>query len=246
MSKKLFVVSDVHGHYTALMNTLDVVGFDKHNPNHIFVSCGDLFDRGKENHLVFDYVNDLQHKLLLKGNHEDMLCQVLKRGSVLIENIWNGIDITVSQLLGEDAVDINGHFDISAHEEKINEIMSLINSMLDYFETEKYIFVHGWLPIVVNERHPYIKQDWRNSSSSEWEEARLLEWQQLYDAGAVIGGKTIVCGHRPARLGYMFDSFREPDCSKPFYGSGIIAIDAGTVRSGSVNVLVVEDNVFIQ
>jgi hypothetical protein len=33
---------------------------------------------------------------------------------------------------------------------------------------------------------------------------------------------------------------REPDCSEPFYGNGIVAIDAGTVRSGRVNVFITE------
>ena len=41
-------------------------------------------------------------------------------------------------------------------------------------------------------------------------------------------------------MGSMFDSFREFDFSEPFFGKGMIAIDAGTVRSGRVNVLVIK------
>ncbi|MBQ7378965.1 MAG: hypothetical protein IJW70_04705 [Clostridia bacterium] len=115
-----------------------------------------------------------------------------------------------------------------------------IISMLDFYETQRYVFVHGWLPIVIEGRSPYISQSWRAESVLAWEEARLLEWQQLYDVGTTLEEKTIVCGHRPARLGYMFDGSREPDCSEPFYGNGMIAIDAGTVKSGCVNVLVLE------
>ena len=52
----------------------------------------------------------------------------------------------------------------------------------------------------------------------------------------------MVVGHRPAELGRMFDPFREPDLSEPFYGKGMIAIDAYTVRSGRVNVLIAEQD----
>ena len=38
----------------------------------------------------------------------------------------------------------------------------------------------------------------------------------------------------------MFDGLRERDCVLPFYGEGIIAIDANTAKSGKVNVLVID------
>ena len=44
--KKLFVVSDVHSFYNHLIKALNEKGFDKNNPDHWFVSCGDLLDRG--------------------------------------------------------------------------------------------------------------------------------------------------------------------------------------------------------
>lgn len=242
MGKKLFVVSDIHGHYTELMKALDHVGFDGKDEDHIFVSCGDLFDRGEENASVYDFVRGLQQKILIKGNHEDMLCRVLEQGSITDIELWNGTDRTVAEMLGEEAVDENGHFDRTVHAEKIDEITAFVDSMLDYYETEKYVFTHGWLPITFEGRFPQISRSFRNASEAEWRDARFLEWQQLYSVGAVLEGKTIVCGHRPARLGSMFDASREPDCSEPFYGEGLIAIDAGTVRSGRVNVLVIEES----
>ena len=241
MSKKIFVVSDIHGYYTELINALDAVGFDKNNPNHIFVSCGDLFDRGNENHLVYSFVKGLKHKILLKGNHEDMLRRVLLSGRIDSNNVSNGTDITVTQLLGEDVVGKQGYINVSAYADKIEEIVTFIDSMLNFYETGRYIFVHGWVPIISEGRDAEINQAWRDVSDSEWKNARLIGWQETYNVGAIIEGKTIVCGHRPACLGHIFDSFREPDCSAPFYGKGVIAIDAGTVRSGRVNVLVVDE-----
>ena len=47
--KKLFVVSDIHGHYTELKAALDRAGFDRNDPAHLLICCGDYFDRGSEN-----------------------------------------------------------------------------------------------------------------------------------------------------------------------------------------------------
>ena len=87
---------------------------------------------------------------------------------------------------------------------------------------------------------PVINPCWRQTDAEGWAHARWLEWQQLYGAGAVLKAKTIVCGHRAARMGYQYDLARDPDCNEPFYGDGVIAIDGNTVRSGIVNVLVLK------
>lgn len=238
--KKIFAVSDVHGHYTQLTDALRVVGFDETNEDHVFISCGDLFDRGPENVRVYDFVKDLPRKILLKGNHEENLYNALRRGSVAEMDTANKTDVTIAELLGIGAVDENGCIDTVAHAEKIREITAFVDSMRDYYETETYVFTHGWLPIVFDGNRPRVDPMWREASDEEWQVAHELEWQQLYSVHAVLKGKTLVCGHRPARLGRMFDDLREPDCSEPFYGDGMIAIDAGTIDSGRVNVLVLE------
>ncbi|MBR2024370.1 MAG: metallophosphoesterase, partial [Clostridia bacterium] len=93
MGTKLFVASDIHGHYTELMEALNKAGFDKDNPSHYFVSCGDLFDRGTENPLVYDFVKGLKHKFLIKGNHEELLYKALERGYINRVDAMNGTDI---------------------------------------------------------------------------------------------------------------------------------------------------------
>ena len=45
--KKLFVVADVHSFYNEMIDALAEKGFDKNDPDHVFVSLGDLFDRGR-------------------------------------------------------------------------------------------------------------------------------------------------------------------------------------------------------
>ena len=94
MKRKLFVLSDIHGHYSEMKKALDEAGFDPENGSHIFVSCGDLFDRGMENVAVYDFVRGLKHKILIRGNHEDMLlnCEFVFEG---------GFDPFYSNLYGE-------------------------------------------------------------------------------------------------------------------------------------------------
>ena len=138
------------------------------------------------------------------------------------------------------AVDGNGSFDREVHAEKIAELTAFIEGMSDFYETEAHVLTHGWLPIVFEGRYPKVDPNWRSACAEDWRFAHELEWQQLYSVGAVLKDKTIVCGHRPARMGSMFDSFREYDCSEIFFGEGMTAIDAGTVRSGRVNVLVIK------
>ena len=65
--KKFFVMSDLHGHYSLAKQALDDAGFDPNNEDHVFVHCGDLFDRGDENKKVFELVSSLKNKILVKN-----------------------------------------------------------------------------------------------------------------------------------------------------------------------------------
>ena len=241
MRKKLFVLSDIHGHYSEMKKALDEAGFDPEKESHIFVHCGDLFDRGMENVAVYDFVRGLKNKILIRGNHEDMLYKTFVGRKLLPNSDYNGTNITIRQLLGEGAIDEDGNFVYEPYEAKINELMDFIDSMIDYYETDEYVLTHGWVPIILDYRTPIIDPNWRDASRIEWNEAHWLPWQQLYETDAKVEGKTIVCGHRPTRMGVMFDQSREPDDSSIFCGRGMIAIDAGTVRSGRVNILVIEE-----
>ena len=67
--KKYFVVADVHGFYTEMIEAINKEGFDIENPDHIFVSLGDLLDRGQEAEKCLDFVNSLpkDRKILIIG-----------------------------------------------------------------------------------------------------------------------------------------------------------------------------------
>ena len=122
----------------------------------------------------------------------------------------------------------------------------IIPSMIDYYETEHYIFVHGWIPCIADRRTGFsYYSDWRNVDPFEWKRAR---WYNGMDAvQTCMEEKTILCGHWHSSYGHwkyehIGSEFGEDADFSPYYGSGIIALDACTAISNRVNVIVLEDN----
>lgn len=242
--KRLFVVSDIHGHYSILKEVLDGAGFDDSNEDHIFVCCGDLFDRGRENRKVYDFIKNLKHKVLIRGNHDERLAEILTEKQANVYDIRNGTDVTIEEFFGIGSIGEYG--EIRLPEEGMpmaDQLCALVDEMVDYFETEHYVFVHGWRPTVVGAYPPQLIDDWRHADARAWHSARFSEWMSLCKTSAKPEGKTVVCGHRPTRLGYTVDPSRSPTDSSIFYGDRMLAIDAGTIRSGRMNILVLEESV---
>jgi len=241
--KKLFVVSDLHGFFSLFKEALEQVGFDPNNESHMLIVIGDCFDRGTENLKMLQYLELITNKVLVRGNHEDHLLDIINRGYLKDYDYANGTDRTVTELFGKYALlDGTGKIDFSGKTRMVDRVVDFISDMKDYYETSSYVFVHGWVPIQFHGKEPYIDRNWRmTSSSDEWKNARYLEWQQTYDKGLLLEDKTIICGHRPASLGHLFDITRYPDDNSIFYGNKVIAIDANTYRSQKINLLVLED-----
>ena len=122
--------------------------------------------------------------------------------------------------------------------------------MLNYYETKKYVFVHGWIPC--NNRHGWSAnyyspiEDWREAGESSWKEARWINGMLAYSYGVTEKDKTIVCGHWHCSWGHCrlegkCSEFGKDSDFSPFYAEGIIAIDGCTAYSGRVNCIVLED-----
>lgn len=72
--RNIWVVGDLHGCYTLLMNRLDEVGFDAEKD--LLISVGDLIDRGAENIECLDLINQPWFRAV-RGNHEQMMLDTL-------------------------------------------------------------------------------------------------------------------------------------------------------------------------
>lgn len=153
---------------------------------------------------------------------------------------------TALQLTGFDPVMASiRHYNFADAAKDTPFYKEIIQAMLDYFETEHYVFTHGWIPSIPNrdKSYSYISS-WREADREQWNQAR---WFNGMDAAQTADeNKTIVCGHWHTSYGHSKyehkgTEFGEDADFSPYYGPGIIAIDACTAFSGKVNCLVIED-----
>ena len=235
--KKLFVVSDIHGHCSILKEALDRAGFDKENEDHVLLCCGDYFDRGNENVEVLKFFERLKQKILLRGNHEDMLLKLLSTGRLLPHHYINGTVTTLQNFFGNYFVDpMDDSIDFSGKTRVVDRLCGFMEETVDYYETEHYVFVHGWLP--ENAETPEAR---KKTSPSDWEKARWQRWTEQYHGQRPLPDKTLICGHVPTFCSSHFRFLPNSNGDTIFHGNGLIAIDAGTYDSKKINVLVLEE-----
>ena len=234
---KIYAVSDVHGYFAEMKKALDEVGFDPQNPQHLLVSCGDAMDRGKQPREVIEFFNRLPNKVLVKGNHEQLMQDAIHRKCFLMHDFHNGTANTAYDFCTKENAGLMSHAQILGELRDDPEYQKYMSLLVNYFETERYIFVHSWIP---------GGKDWRYSPQSKWDKAF---WGNPFDIAAVVGnktGKTIIHGHFHNSYGWhrkgigsefeddaKFDIIEHHNC---------IGLDACTAWSGKVNVLVIEDN----
>lgn len=247
---RYYVVSDVHGFYTLLKQTLKDAGYDDDCEPHKLIICGDLFDRGNEALAMQQYILERMHEdevILIRGNHEDLFSSLVNEdeGMAYGHHLSNGTFSTALQLSGYDprmARIHNGDFADAARKTPLYQ--EILPAMIDFYETDNYVFVHGWIPGFYDRRGYHYRSDWREGSRAEWEAAR---WYNGMDCiSSTPEEKTIVCGHYHTSYGHCRieekGSEFGPDADfSPYTAPGIIAIDACTAYSGMVNCLVIED-----
>lgn len=249
---KYYITSDPHGFYSILRDALIKAGFFNEKGEHKLVILGDLFDRGEEAPEMQDFILKLMDEdraILIKGNHEDLFHTLLTsdHGLPYDYNVQNGTYSTALQLTGYDidrAVHYRAEFVEAAKQTPYYQ--RIIPSMLDYYETEHYIFVHGWIPCLYHRHTGYsYYSEWRDLDVFEWKKAR---WYNGIDAAfTCMEDKTILCGHWHASYGHWKyehkgSEFEEDADFTPYYGPGVIALDACTAWSSKINVIVLEDN----
>lgn len=244
---KLFVTSDIHSYFDELKTALDDAGFDENNEDHWLVVCGDCFDRGPDSVKVWKYLRDLPRKVLIKGNHEQLLLDCCNRGWPGSHDISNGTYRTITHLGYGDSFD-----EMCCY--TLKKVRPFINGMVNYLETKNYIFVHSWIPAISKDNLPahYTRSrrfefnpDWRNADQEDWDAATWGNPFDMAEKGLNQTGKTMVFGHWHCSTGWAKadgrDEFGDDAKFDPYFGDGFIAVDACTAYSGRVNVLVLED-----
>ena len=255
---RYYTVADVHGFYTPLMKALEECGYFTDRGEHKLVVCGDLMDRGEEALKLQEFILSLMEKdevILIRGNHEDLFLDLVDNASNYLtldglksHHYTNGTISSALQLTGYDiyqAIMSPVMFEAKAINTPFYN--RIIPATRNYLETERYIFIHGWIPCTTLGEDTFIyDSNWREANTEQWERARWINGMKAWSHGVRENGKTIICGHWHTSYGHAVLEGRctefgaDADFS-PFTGDGILAIDSCTAYTGKVNCVVLED-----
>ncbi|MBQ7364485.1 MAG: metallophosphoesterase [Clostridia bacterium] len=256
---RYFIVTDIHGFYTILMKTLTEAGFFDCEVPHKLVILGDYFDRGKEAREMQEFLMKLLEEdrvILIRGNHEDLMMDMLEDFYEIRFDILHGLSHharnrtfdTALQLTGfgkEEAVRASGAFLYNIKHTPF--VRTIIPQSVNYYETEHYVFTHGYLPSYeIGQKHT-ILPNWRDATEREWYRAKWLNGMKVACIDhSILPDKTIVCGHFHTSYGHSVinkngKEFDTDAIFDPFYAEGIIALDACTAHSGKMNCIVIDD-----
>lgn len=252
---KFFVTSDIHSFYEPLKTALDNAGFDQKNEEHWLIVCGDVFDRGPDSTALLNFLSSVERKILIKGNHDILLEECCTREFPYPHDKLNGTVRTIR--------DLGGSKDNCFAEcccRTYEKLSNYRKSLLNYFETKNYIFVHSWIPIKIQydeeaskpwylakEQYLY-NENWREASEVEWEDAMWYNPFEMAEQNFNKTGKTLCVGHWHCSRGWAKKESRSEfgdDARWDVYSDDIqkvIFIDRCTAHTKEVNVLVLEDD----
>ncbi|MBO4694854.1 MAG: metallophosphoesterase [Clostridia bacterium] len=248
---KYFVVSDTHDHYLLMIEALNKQGFDPECEDHKLIVCGDAFYSGPEPGKMFEYLKTLKEKdklVFINGNHDRELLEAINnkftQGRPGNRRCAEGV---VEHITGKTRL---SNEELASECNKIG-FTSFLKSALRYFETEHYVFTHGFIPVKDKKYNP----DWRNEGSkSKFDLTDGMMMSMKY--GIQEPGKIIVFGHYSAARCYVMKNATSENWEKglykvvnnvpqegflPFYGNTFIALDQSVKKTGFINCLIIED-----
>jgi serine/threonine protein phosphatase 1 len=198
---KIFAVGDIHGCLEKLKELLRSIGADPQNDTLIFI--GDYIDRGNSSREVVDYVIRLKSEyrkvVCLLGNHEYMLIHYLEG---LDEDIYleNG-GIATLHSYGISRAD-----EPEKRKAKIpREHRQFFESLLPYYETDDYIFVHAGLK-------PGLPLHEQTLHELLWVRHEFIDSEDDF-------GKMVIFGHTPLRHPLMMPNKIGIDTGAFFWGN---------------------------
>lgn len=250
---RYFIFGDVHGCLNQLKQALENAGFDRENENHTLISLGDNFDRGGLNRGVFNFLVNMPRIICIKGNHELILQEVLKRGYLTETDVYNGTLATIASFAGMSKSDVRFMNDFAVQQVSMNKkLQDWLTTIPPFFETKRFIFTHGWVP-----REYYSGKKLAEIDAKAWEEVmwcnteeEILNHRQQVSANGADKYKTIVVGHwHTFRLKERFEgkpfNKRNYRCNDfgPYVDeqNKVIALDSCTNISKRVNILIEDD-----
>lgn len=216
--QRILTISDIHGEWEKLEQLLASVAYNPEQDQ--LVLAGDYIDRGPHSKQVLDKVMQLyeQGAIVLKGNHEDMMVKACTSDEQRLWEKWTTINGGDKTLLSYGIEPVAAIEDRNfADQEELQNHLAFIQKLDSYYETDRYIFVHGGVhpSTELNKTDPYV-----------------LLWIRDEFHNGYTGEKTVIFGHTPTA------NFHGEGCCDVYFGkNNIIGIDGGAVYGGRLNCL---------
>lgn len=207
--RKIFAIGDIHGTADKLSALMEKIPIDFNSDLLVFI--GDYIDRGPSSFEVVDYLVELKKEhpdiVFLKGNHEDMLQKYLA-GNDRFTYLFNGGQKTLDSYLNR------------KNKSEFSPIPSshidFYESLVLYFQTDDYIFVHAGM----RENVPLKQQ----------KPQEILWIREDFIHSKFDFGKRVIFGHTPF--------------SEPLVQRNKIGIDTGAVYGNQLTCIQLPEEIF--
>lgn len=188
MTKKLFVVGDVHGEYDLLKKQIQHVDETQHQ----LVLLGDLIDRGPKIKQTIETVMTLVKEkgaVCLKGNHEDIFLHWLRDPEEKMDwYLRNGGQATLEDLLGKEVFGKCSPVQLAQKiREQYADIVTFFEQLPLFYETADVICVHAGVNLALD--------DWHQTSERDF-----LWIRDDFHQAKNTTNKTIIFGHTPVQV----------------------------------------------
>lgn len=216
---RVFVVSDIHGHFDLLHDALRNVSFNSETD--ILFVIGDWTDRGPDSRYILDYVNE-RWIASVQGNHEQMYIEGFEshwhpnNRSVLTLKVHGGEWIWNSGLTDLDKILIHEAFSNMPLGIEIllpNDIkIGLVHAEVPY---------NDWLKFLNTTQ---AELDWNDKATAQWSR----RWYRAKYQGRVDNVDLVMVGHTPT------------DSSNPELLGNMLFIDGGSFFNDKINLIEID------
>lgn len=220
-----YVFGDVHGRSQQLKSIIETLDYNPRRDRIVFL--GDLIDRGEDAPGVVEQVMDLQSRnsrvVTLRGNHEQMLLDLLDHGDPLWLIPENGGVMTMSQYgceIDEESSTISLHIP--------QDHIDFLRQMPFFFEDDKALYVHAGIS---PGKHP-----------AECDPDVLI-WTRDLKFFKLYTGKPCFFGHTPTRY-LPQDGVRHP--GEIYVCGSAIGLDTGCTAEDPLSCFHVESGTVLQ
>lgn len=210
--ERIFLTSDIHGHYSMFEELLDKIKLTK---KALLIILGDSCDRGPKTYELYKKYYDLEKEGYnikhLRGNHEDMLIKAMESGD---NDHWyrNGGEKTQKSFYNN-----SENRDTLTFEEWLErEGIKSVKWFVEWLDR---------IPIMISgEKNLFVHAAFDTTKGEDEQEHRFLIWDRNDFWTNNKTGKAIYFGHTPSKDGKIRHYVNDVHCiDTGSYKNGIIA-----------------------